>query len=120
MIVARIIGGLGNQLFQYAAARALAARVGTRLKLDCREFANYQLRQYRLHHFAIDAIDDACRRGGPSGQSSRVVRWIKARTKKTFRWEKVYRERSFAFDSNVLTLGDDVRLEGYWQSEQYF
>ncbi|MDF1563033.1 MAG: hypothetical protein P1V51_08320 [Deltaproteobacteria bacterium] len=34
MIIARIMGGPGNQLFSYAAARALALRAGTELLLD--------------------------------------------------------------------------------------
>lgn len=120
MIVARIVGGLGNQLFQYAAARALAARVGTHLKLDCYELANYQLRKYRLHHFAIDATDDACRTGRQSDRPGRVLEWTRERLRKVLPGMKVFREKSFAFDSNFLNLGDGVRLEGYWQSEKYF
>src|SRR6266568_862603 len=34
MIVVKLMGGLGNQMFQYAAGRALALRHGTELKLD--------------------------------------------------------------------------------------
>ena len=34
MIVVQLSGGLGNQMFQYATGRALAARHGTQLVLD--------------------------------------------------------------------------------------
>ena len=36
MIYTRLHGRLGNQMFQYAAAAGLAARVGTRVALDTR------------------------------------------------------------------------------------
>lgn len=38
-VIARIEGGLGNQLFQYAAARSLADRLGCELALDLRGLA---------------------------------------------------------------------------------
>ena len=37
MITARLHGRLGNQMFQYAAARALAERLGVAVALDSRE-----------------------------------------------------------------------------------
>ncbi len=43
MIIANIIGGLGNQMFQYAAIKALSLRRGWQLKLCTSEFENYKL-----------------------------------------------------------------------------
>ena len=43
MIISHIIGGLGNQMFQYAAARALAEHLNQPLLLDVSSFSNYQL-----------------------------------------------------------------------------
>ena len=34
MVIVRLMGGLGNQMFQYAAARATSLRTGARVKLD--------------------------------------------------------------------------------------
>ena len=45
MIVSRLIGGLGNQMFQYAAGRALALERGLSLRLDVSGFADYGLHQ---------------------------------------------------------------------------
>ena len=36
MLIVRLTGGLGNQMFQYAAGRALADRLGAELLLDTR------------------------------------------------------------------------------------
>jgi len=53
MVIVQLIGGLGNQMFQYAAGRALALHHRTALKLDISAFAGYPLRTYRLHHLRI-------------------------------------------------------------------
>ena len=55
MIVVELIGGLGNQLFQYAIGRALAKDRQTSLKLDLSPFETYKLRAYSLQHFNIRA-----------------------------------------------------------------
>ena len=39
-VVVRLTGGLGNQMFQYATARALALRHGVALALDLTWFAD--------------------------------------------------------------------------------
>ena len=45
MVISNIIGGLGNQMFQYATGRALSLRLGVQLKLDARDFSGYPLHQ---------------------------------------------------------------------------
>lgn len=53
MIITRLEGGLGNQLFEYAAARWLAEKYSTDLKLDISWFETQKLRQYKLNYFNI-------------------------------------------------------------------
>ena len=53
MVIVRLNGGLGNQMLQYAAGRAVAHRNQTRLKLDVSAFKRDAARSYRLHHFDI-------------------------------------------------------------------
>jgi len=55
MIIASLIGGLGNQLFQYAAGRVLAHRHGTQLKMDIDALDRCSLRTYCLNNFNINA-----------------------------------------------------------------
>ena len=43
-VFVRLCGGLGNQLFQYAAARALSLKIGAETFLDIRD---YQPKRYR-------------------------------------------------------------------------
>ena len=57
MIIASLTGGLGNQLFQYAAARALAYKHGTQLKIDTFALDHKDpLREYSLNNFRINAM----------------------------------------------------------------
>ena len=121
MITVKIIGGLGNQLFQYAAARRLAHVHKTTLRLDATAFASYALHEYVLNYLRINAEII-------SGKELRKVRGYCAfplvsfifRKMNLFRCGALVRERSLRFDPSILELSDNVYLDGYWQSEKYF
>lgn len=117
MITSRLVGGLGNQMFQYAAGRALAARLSAPLLLDAAEFGNYRLHAFGLHHFAIAAEVVYAKRQVSDWEKNifRAMSFLGIG-----RAENLYRERDFRFDQAVLSLPDHSRLEGYWQSEKYF
>src|ERR1700733_28025 len=53
MIIVNLYGGLGNQLFQYAAGRQLSEKYSTDLKLDIDNFNKDKRRPYALKHFNI-------------------------------------------------------------------
>ncbi|MFG6335444.1 MAG: alpha-1,2-fucosyltransferase [Lachnospiraceae bacterium] len=54
MIVVRIKGGLGNQMFEYAMARKLQLELGIdRLALDTTVVQQDELRNFSLHHFCL-------------------------------------------------------------------
>ena len=55
MIISKIRGGLGNQLFQYALGRKLAIRNNKTLKLDVDFYKEARLRRYELDQLAIKA-----------------------------------------------------------------
>lgn len=42
-LITHLIGGLGNQMFQYAAGYALSKRLGVALKFDISDFKEYKL-----------------------------------------------------------------------------
>ncbi len=51
MIITRLTGGLGNQLFEYAAGKARAEKENTTLKIDLSAYTKYNGRSYRLKYF---------------------------------------------------------------------
>ena len=103
IIAVQLSGGLGNQLFQYAAGRAASLRNNCRLALDLeglRASGEEQIwRQYMLDVMKIEAfVDDAmC-------------------------YEKLldYNEQRYCFDAEFISIPPGTRLIGYFQSEMYF
>src|SRR4029077_200006 len=55
IVSVELMGGLGNQMFQYAAGHALARRKGAALRLDLGHFAQSGKRRYLLDCFAVPA-----------------------------------------------------------------
>lgn len=124
MIIVKLIGGLGNQMFQYAAGRSLAYKYRTELKLDIRDFKNYTLRNYDLSSF--DIIEsfatpfDLSRILFPSDRLA--VKVFKSVTWNVFHIQpiKYIKELEYSFQQSFLKLSDNIYLDGYWQSEKYF
>ena len=123
-ITARIEGGLGNQLFQYSAARSLADRLECDLALDLRGLQVNGDRGYMLDRYAIRATVATSNdlQDLPPWQSSRVGR-IRSRLSQRypclFSFPTFWPE-SFAYDVRFERIPRPAFLVGYWQSEKYF
>ena len=124
MKIVNIIGGLGNQMFQYAFAYALQMRnPEEQVLIDTSIF-----RGYHLHNgFELDRLfglrlpvagkEDLCRvtRYIPYYPLSRLVRKIMPPLK------TVYLDPEYlSFDPAAMTQSGDVYYDGYWQTEKYF
>jgi hypothetical protein len=119
------MGGIGNQLFSYAAARRLALVNDSKLVIDDISGFSYDSvykRQYQLDRFQIP-----CRKAGYSERLepfSRVRRYIKRswNQRLPFKKRKYIKQEGIDFDPRLLAVkpSGTVYLEGYWQSEQYF
>ena len=121
MIVAHIIGGLGNQMFQYAAARCIALRSNTDLQLNTDDFESYKVHKLCLHHFNF-GFKKADKKilskfiSEEKSLSTRIIRKLGLKPK-----YNIYRESTFRVDKNLLGFfKNNLYLEGYFQSEQYF
>lgn len=118
LIITRILGGLGNQMFQYAAGRALALASGQQLKLDLTEMGDYNLRSFALDQFCIQAEI-----AEPEEVPSKMKRsFIDRLGSALYARTKIPRvvETSFTFDPRILSIRGSAHLTGYWQSEKYF
>ena len=122
MIITQLLGGLGNQLFQYALGRRLAHDHGVPLKLDVKFYQQHTLRAYKLHHFNIQAeiaADKEINRFVGKEPYRKAMRWLQRRVL-PYERRPLVKERTLAFDPAVLRTPSDAYLEGYWQSEHYF
>ena len=124
-IISRIFGGIGNQLFCYAAARRLALVNNAELAIDdvsgfLRD-RNYR-RCYHLDHFSIP-----CRKATATERLepfSRVRRYLKRKANlcRPFQIRNYIQQEGIDFDPRLLAVKPRgvLYIEGYWQSEQYF
>lgn len=124
-VIVRIRGGLGNQLFCYAAARRLALVNDAELVIDhVSGFARDRLyrRAYMLGNFRIPArLATPAERMEPFERYRRgVAKWLSRR--KPFAERRYLEQVGYAFDSRLLDIRvtDTLYLDGLWQSEGYF
>jgi Glycosyl transferase family 11 len=132
VITVTVLGGLGNQMFQYAAAKALACKHGVELVIDESAFRSYALRSYLLDRLRIpEAVRPITKSsvGGPiQTQSFAAVRWRNRADRLLKRVgmaslpqpPATYSEQQFQFDPGFFSLGSSISLFGYFQSERYF
>jgi hypothetical protein len=125
-VIARIMGGLGNQLFIYAAARRLSHVNGVPLSIDISSgFRNdfYQHKNY-LHHFNIKA-QIASPKESYEFIGGEIIQTFKRNIDKIvlpFSKRRFLAQERDDFDERLLDykVRGVVYLEGYWQDEQYF
>jgi len=120
MVIVRLNGGLGNQLFQYAAGLALARANGDTLKLDLSVFSATQTsrqtwRNPDILDFSISAPiathDEVRRLKNPWGPFSEIVRLVR---------QKGFKRYYDDWHPEVMRWRGDMYLDGYFQCERYF
>jgi len=123
VIIVKLQGGLGNQLFQYAAARALSWKRRAPLKLDLSVYGIDRLRSFSLDAFQLVAqiashseINEMIH---PDRQPrSRLYR--AAVRLGLLKRASLLRESQWRFYPEILTAPGSCYLDGYWQSHRYF
>jgi hypothetical protein len=125
IVSVELMGGLGNQMFQYAAGHALARRTGAALRLDLSHFAQPGKRRYLLDCFAVPALISqdtlpTAWRGLAHWLALRACRRLGLSTKFLLDGWTIYDQPAVHFDGAFKTLAPPVHLKGYFQSELYF
>ncbi len=104
MVIVKIIGGLGNQMFQYAYAKSLEIR-GFEVKLDLSSFINYKLHGgFQLDKYNINI------------EQAKYYRLLFSRINPFIK----LKEKNLMFDNNLLLLNGNEYIKGYFQTEKYF
>jgi len=123
MVIVKIHGGLGNQMFQYAMGRRTALVNNVELKFDLHWFEDFGAstpRTFALNKFNIQG------QVASDVEINRLVRWEKFFGRKLYgmipiKWRNYIREPfREPFNSQLLDVNKNVYLDGYWGTEKYF
>jgi len=131
MIIVMLQGGMGNQMFQYAAGRALAIRNNTFLKIDLSFIKNGVLggnvdyRNYGLNNFCIvediigeEELNHFIKRSRLF--SKLKISWLNRKTGYRFPLSKMVSQKGHGYDPEFMKLSNNSYLIGYWQNVKYF
>lgn len=129
MIVVKLMGGLGNQMFQYAAAKRLAHFHNTDVKLDLSFFEKSKpgitprslvLQKTSIIILPATRCEILLFAGFPKSYVGRLFTKMLRLTCLKRPRPTSFIEPHFHFAPEVLDLPDNTYLEGYWQSPSYF
>ena len=131
MIITRLSGGIGNQLFQYALGRNLSFKNKTELKIEISDFDDSKNpRIYKLDTFNVSAVlankKDFKKTGLPNMKNKNFLNRIIRKILRIFDGRKPIYKRKFViepyfqFCPDILKIDASCYLSGVWQSEKYF
>lgn len=125
MIYCHVLGGLGNQMFQYAACRALSLSLTEPLRLDVSSFTGYGLHQ----GFELTKVF-TCNPGIATEEEIRDhlgwrASWLARRTLMRpslamLHGTRLVVEPHFHYWPGIRAVSHNAYLTGYWQSEKNF
>mgnify|MGYP003977089545 CR=1 FL=1 len=128
ILTVNIIGGLGNQMFQYAFGYALSKENNAKIKLEVSGFDAYDLRNYALDLFNVEKNSELKSKydfllnkinskhdSFLSKASSNLLRRLLRLT--NFYYQE---KEEFVYDQGVFNIKKNTYFYGYWQNEKYF
>ncbi len=133
MLIVEIFGGLGNQMFQYAFARALSLEKGVPFAMDLSWFKTQidtsaldrpDKREYLLDHFNIVDNYSSCESSSLSRLAGKAVVKIPILSRVVPLLDKrvtfEIKENGYEVDDVKIPSEGTVFLRGYWQNYEYF
>jgi hypothetical protein len=117
MVVVKIFGGLGNQMFQYAVARSISINLQAKLILDTSYYQPNFEQNYGLSVFNINA---EVVNSTPENNNKNSINLSHYQHNDRTKDYHHLKEKSFRFDSSLFNISGNIYLDGYFQSEKYF
>jgi hypothetical protein len=124
MIIVKLQGGLGNQLFQYALGRHLALKDGAALIFDATYYSFVKNRRYTFDFFTTLGHKGSFREYPLFYPSTLPI------IGKTYEalyhmfspknMKHITETKYYSFDPKILKQNGNVYLDGFWQNPKYF
>jgi len=125
MIITKLQGGLGNQMFQYAIGKTLSEKNKTELKLDL-SFYNKQPKNTTLREYSLGCFN-VKKNIATDKEIKKLKKYEWKNSRRHFLYNLIFADRLiyieekwFDFEENYLKIKNNAYLDGYWQSEKYF
>jgi len=123
MIIVKLRGGLGNQLFQYSTGKRLALLKNSELKLDVSDlkkgYRSFLLPEFQIDFKVANYSDILKLQFKNYKHVKNFIHYFFNKHDYYYRLP-IFKEASLAYDENILNCSDDVYMIGYWQCEKYF
>ncbi len=116
MIIVRMVGGVGNQLFCYAYAKSLQQK-GYDVKIDISTFKFNKIDSYEFDKYNIDIPISTQEENEILFNNSLLSKILK---RFGIDISNKVREKSLLFDESLLRINDNSYVDGYFQNEKYF
>lgn len=120
MFIFQLMGGLGNQMFQYATAKALSVKRNIPFAVTFDDPYQFAKREYALDCFNMPVIfanPKLLRSSAPAtGVRRGIMKILRLNADKRLFQEKQY----YHFDESIFTAADETYFRGFWQSYLYF
>jgi hypothetical protein len=122
MILIKVQGGLGNQMFQYAFARILAKKNNANVLIDDSFFERTEKKLgFTPRKFELAIFNNQYTLASNADILSfhYLSKIHKVKKKLGFCYPKIYVESTFGFQADALSIQSPVYLKGYFQSYKY-
>lgn len=135
MIIVKLMGGIGNQMFQCAFGKALEKITGRKVLFDKFWFeeaaktiigdtgknaSGVSIRAFELYIFKNLEIEYATSEEVKKCQNINLPKFIKKMFKLTNKNNCIIESNAFAYDKKLLCPRRDAYYDGYFQNEKYF
>ncbi|MGD0419101.1 MAG: alpha-1,2-fucosyltransferase [Xanthobacteraceae bacterium] len=122
IVVAQLRGGLGNQLFQYAAVRAIARQAGAQAAIDISLYAGGGPRHFALapYDLGLPVLSGSVIAGDSRSVTIPAQAGLERLGSNGGLKLPLHREDNYEFEPATKALRNSAYLVGFWQSPKYF